>query len=307
MLLDRINLNHVRVFSVVYRSRSMTAAAAELHLTQSGVSQHIRALEEVLGKKLFDRVKQRLIPTAAAELFHARSERGLGEIEAGLRDLAGDTPGVRGVVRVGIPLAFGHDVVVPLVGKLQLQFPEVKVKLEVGLGPRLNDLILQGALDFAFVDDLITDKRVLLERVYNEDLELCVSQDVLKKRKGHQGQGRKFFEELEFVDYEPGEPLLRKWFQHHFAHKGMNLSVRAYVEDAYCVSQLILSGVGAGILPGALVQSLVKGGRRIHVFPGRGKSLKSGISIASIRERSYSQAARVALEFLKENIAKLGT
>jgi DNA-binding transcriptional LysR family regulator len=86
----------------------------------------------------------------------------------------------------------------------------------------------------------------------------------------------------------------------------MDLSVRAYVEDAYCISQLIVSGVGAGILPGALVQSLIKAGKKIYVFPGRGKPLKSGISIASIRERSYSLAASVALKFLKENIAKLG-
>jgi DNA-binding transcriptional LysR family regulator len=284
----------------------MTAAAEELHLTQSGISQHIRALEEVLEKKLFDRVKQRLIPTAAAEAFFDRVLRGLDEIEAGLRDLSGESTKVRGTVRIGIPLEFGHDVVVPLVGKLQAQYPEIKVKMQVGLGPRLNDLILLGELDFAFVDELITDKRVLLEGVYNEDLELCVSQDLLKKSKGYQSQSRKFFETLPFVDYESGEPLLRKWFQHHFAHKGMDLTVRAYVEDAYCISQLIVSGVGAGILPGALVQSLIKAGKKIYVFPGRGKPLKSGISIASIRERSYSLAASVALKFLKENIAKLG-
>jgi len=57
MLIDQINLNQLRVFESVYRTKSMTHAARELHLTQSGVSQHIKALEDVLTLKLFDRIK----------------------------------------------------------------------------------------------------------------------------------------------------------------------------------------------------------------------------------------------------------
>lgn len=302
MFIDRINLNHLRVFEVVFKSRSMTLAAQELHLTQSGVSQHVKSLEEVLGVKLFDRVKQRLIPTAPAEVLYEQCVRGLTEIERGLLEISGEENAVRGNVHIGVPLEFGHDVVVPLLGKLQKEYPGIKVHLEVGLAPRMNDLILKGELDFAFVDEFITDKRVVNERVYNEDLELCISSELLRKKPGP--QNRKFFESLDYVEYELGEPLLRMWFQHHYEQRGLKLNVRAYVEDAYCISQLILSGVGAGILPGALVQSLLGKGQKIHVFKGKGKPVKSGISIASIKERSYSPAAALALDFLKANIAK---
>jgi len=64
LLIDQLNLNHLRVFECVYRTGSMTAAAKELHLTQSGVSQHIKSLEDVLNFKLFDRIQQRLVPTS---------------------------------------------------------------------------------------------------------------------------------------------------------------------------------------------------------------------------------------------------
>jgi DNA-binding transcriptional LysR family regulator len=43
MIIDHINLNHLRIFQSVYKTQSMTTAAGELHLTQSGVSQHIKA------------------------------------------------------------------------------------------------------------------------------------------------------------------------------------------------------------------------------------------------------------------------
>ncbi len=66
MILDNLNLNHLRLFESVYRSENMTKAAEELHLTQSGVSQHMKSLEEAVGVKLFDRVRQSLIPSKAA-------------------------------------------------------------------------------------------------------------------------------------------------------------------------------------------------------------------------------------------------
>ncbi|MCC6137911.1 MAG: LysR family transcriptional regulator, partial [Bdellovibrionaceae bacterium] len=59
MLLDQINMNYLRIFEAVYRTRSMTQAANELHLTQSGISQHIKSLEDTLDLQLFDRIKQK--------------------------------------------------------------------------------------------------------------------------------------------------------------------------------------------------------------------------------------------------------
>ncbi len=70
MLLDQINLNQLRIFERVYRTGSMTRAAEELNLTQSGISQHIKALEDILKVRLFDRVKQKLLPTAEGKFLY---------------------------------------------------------------------------------------------------------------------------------------------------------------------------------------------------------------------------------------------
>ena len=80
MLIDQINLNQLRVFESVYRSKSMTHAARELHLTQSGVSQHIKALEDVLELKLFDRIKQKLVPTPSAKELYASTAKSFEDI-----------------------------------------------------------------------------------------------------------------------------------------------------------------------------------------------------------------------------------
>ena len=87
MLIDQINLNQLRVFESVYRTKSMTHAARELHLTQSGVSQHIKALEDVLELKLFDRIKQKLVPTPSARELYKNTAKSFEDIETILNKL----------------------------------------------------------------------------------------------------------------------------------------------------------------------------------------------------------------------------
>ena len=53
MLIDKINLNLLRIFEKVYETKSMTRSAQELFMTQSGISQNIKHLEEILNLKLF--------------------------------------------------------------------------------------------------------------------------------------------------------------------------------------------------------------------------------------------------------------
>lgn len=59
-------LNWLRAFEAAARHLSFTAAASELHLTQSAVSQHIRSLERFLGQSLFVRQSRMLALTEEA-------------------------------------------------------------------------------------------------------------------------------------------------------------------------------------------------------------------------------------------------
>lgn len=51
------SLRDIRIFVAAYEERSFTAAAVREHATQSGVSQHIRKLEEGFRVRLFSREK----------------------------------------------------------------------------------------------------------------------------------------------------------------------------------------------------------------------------------------------------------
>jgi DNA-binding transcriptional LysR family regulator len=303
MFIDHVNLNHIRVFECVYRTRSMTQAAQELHLTQSGVSQHIKSLEDMLGVQLFDRIQQKLVATSAGALLFKKSSQGLREIEQALWALKGADQQLSGNVTIGMPTEFGNNLVLPLLAQIAKKHPLIHFKLNLGLASAMNAMLLSGEVDFAFVDDFRMDRRIKIERVYDETLELCASEELIK-RVGAPKNTRKFFESLEYVEYQEDEPVLRKWFAHHLHSKHIDLNVRATVMDVQALARLIVSEVGAGILPSHRVTKLEQQGQRLYRFKGCGKPLKNTISIAYLTERTHTPPTVATIEALKAGLLR---
>ena len=64
-------LNALKAFEAAARHESFTRAAEELCVTQGAVSHQVKALEETLGLKLFNRERQKLIITEAGRDYLA--------------------------------------------------------------------------------------------------------------------------------------------------------------------------------------------------------------------------------------------
>lgn len=81
--LSSSTLTSVRFFAVAARLMSFKHAAAELHVTQGAVSQHIRQLEEALGCKLFVRMSRQVVLTEEGKQFAPIVQHALASIERG--------------------------------------------------------------------------------------------------------------------------------------------------------------------------------------------------------------------------------
>jgi DNA-binding transcriptional LysR family regulator len=317
--LNQLNLNQLRVFELVFRTASMTHAARDLHLTQSGVSQHIKSLEDVLGVTLFDRIEQRLVPTSAARALYEHCSRAMTQLEQDLEQVVA-RPGSRGAleltgeIRIGMPVEFGNNLVMPRLAKFARLHPRVNFRLRLGWAARVNEELLRGNLDFGFVDDYRMDSRIATERVYDEVLELCMAeaaaarlaQPIAALKPSDPVAQARFFESLEYVEYAENEPVLRLWFAHHLgakASRGMHLNVRATVLDVQGVARFIAHEGGAGILPAYLIPSS-PGGKGLYRFKGRGKPFVNRISAAWLRDRTHSPASQALLSFLKDSLPK---
>ena len=207
-LFGQLNLNYLRIFMSVYRSGSMTHAAKELHLTQSGISQQIKSLESALGVVLFDRINRKIIPTSNAELLYKECAKHFEELELVLEQISSEEQSLTGRIKIGFPPVFGDHVLIPLIAEWSKKNPNVQFELRMGLTSEMTQKLLEGKLDFAFISSFTRDPKVASEVVATEYLELCCQKELLDQRRGNP-DNPDYFRKLPYVAYVQGEPILR--------------------------------------------------------------------------------------------------
>jgi LysR family glycine cleavage system transcriptional activator len=97
------NLIWLRSFSVAALHLSFTEAAAELGLTQTAVSLHVRSLEAELGFALFTRAARRLTLTQKGEVYAYSVRQALGDIAYSTVSLFGT--GAEQMLTVRVPMS----------------------------------------------------------------------------------------------------------------------------------------------------------------------------------------------------------
>ena len=107
----QLPLNALRMFDAAARHLSLTRAAQELHVTQAAVSQHIRNLEERLGKPLFRRLPRGLALTDEGHALWPAVAESFARIEHSLQQVAEPRP--REVLTVGVVGTFAIGWLIP--------------------------------------------------------------------------------------------------------------------------------------------------------------------------------------------------
>ncbi len=146
-----MDLSSLQRFAAVVEAGSLARAAARLGLSQSAVSQSLRALERELAAELLDRGRKPLRPTAAGEALYRESSGLLAEAQR-LRALVARSAG-GGLARLQVALvdsicaAVGPGIVPTLDGLARVW------SLQAGLSHELLAAFLDGGLDLAVVSE----------------------------------------------------------------------------------------------------------------------------------------------------------
>ncbi len=139
----------LRALLAVVRHRSVSAAAAELYVTQPAVSASVAALERDIGVRLLVRDRRGVRPTPSGEALARYAGRCLALAEQG-RDsaVAAAHPG-RGRLRLAAVTTSGEYVVPPILKAFQERYPEVDPALEVGNRALVLERLLAREADLA--------------------------------------------------------------------------------------------------------------------------------------------------------------
>jgi DNA-binding transcriptional LysR family regulator len=141
----------IRLFVAAYEERSFTAAAARENATQSGVSQHIRKLEERFGTRLFDRTGGQVVPTPAGDSYYRGCLSILRAHEAANQTLRSFGRGLEGEVVVGLMPTMTRCALAPALDRFIDLHPNVTVRIVEAYSAVLTQMVRSGEVAFAVV------------------------------------------------------------------------------------------------------------------------------------------------------------
>lgn len=155
-----IELYQLRTFLAVAEAQHLTRAAEALHLSQPAVSNHIKALEEGLGLRLFERGPNgmKLTPAGTRLLSEVRAVRGAVQR---LHQVAGSLRGeIAGNLRIGTVSDPGFIRIGELLNSLLRKHPMLHLQLSNEVSGEALELVRQGVLDGSFYFGDLYDRQV---------------------------------------------------------------------------------------------------------------------------------------------------
>lgn len=135
-----VHLNALRAFEAAARHLSFAAAAEELHVTPSAISQQVRTLEDYLGLKLFHRTATGLALTPHATRAYPEVKQGLAHLAAGLGKM--QAAWRDDLVTLTLPISFAAKWLLPRIEDFRRSHPGLELRLDTS--NHLSDYVGEG-------------------------------------------------------------------------------------------------------------------------------------------------------------------
>lgn len=140
--MTRPPLNDLAAFAAISRTRSFTAAAAELGVSPSALSHAMRSLEERLGVRLLSRSTRSVAPTEAGAALLERLGPALAQIDEGLTSLSDWRDDPAGIVRLTTFQWIASTLLADRLPAFLARHPDITVEVHADDG--LRDIVASG-------------------------------------------------------------------------------------------------------------------------------------------------------------------
>jgi len=235
------NWDDLRIFLAVARDGNLSAAARTLRVTQPTVGRRLRALEQRLAVRLFDRLPEGFVPTAAgAELLPLaedmeRSAEALDRRQASLADT------VSGTVRLSVMEAMARFLA-EFMREMRGRLPEIEIELAfthlgANLSKREADLLVR---------ECMPDNPGLIARKLGK-LSYAVYGEVGLVERNPAARGEARYRDCPWVGYDEEHSRFtdQQWLLERLA--GQFPAVR--VNNGLVLHEAVRRGAGLGVLP----------------------------------------------------------
>ena len=290
-----MQLESLKMFCDVVETGSFSRAAQINHVTQSAVSQQIRALENKYEQKLLSRSARRVTPTAVGErLFRGCKEilARFAELEQEIREQGTQVAGT--TTLSAIPSVGLHEL--QTVQRTLLKtHPKVNLRLSYRRNDQVYDDVILGAADIGIVAYPQPRAGVDVLPFRDDKLVLAFAPDHPLASKGKISMSG--IAGLPYIAFDQEAPT-RKAIDRMFRERGQELNPVMEMDNVETVKRAVEMGLGVAVLPQATVQHEIAAGTLI-AKPFTDGNFSRPIGLLVRKGKYLDRSAQAVLEAFK--------
>ncbi|HYG97901.1 MAG TPA: LysR family transcriptional regulator [Terriglobales bacterium] len=283
---ERMDFDQLETFLEVARHSSFSRAAEKRFRTQPAISSQIRALEEEVGAKLFDRSGGKVALTAPGKLFQKYAEEAIEARRVVLTNVAEMERIPRGEIVVGANEATCLHILPEVFAQFKRQYPDVAVSITRAERARILDSIVDNSVDFGVVSLPITDNRMTVVPVHRDELAVIAMP-------GHELGQKDAVEIAEVAAYPLLLPKIgrtRDAIDTLFHERRLKPTVSMELDSSELMKRFVAAGVGIGFIARSNIADELRAGTLI-ALPISDAHIRRDLALVFRKDKALSRAA----------------
>lgn len=295
-----ISFRQMEVFRAVAQDNSFSRASHRLLVSQSTISEHIRALEEVLDRKVFERSRRRVELTSAGEHLLQYVQRLFQLLEEAERAAKTSDDPYAGKVLFACASTTLLYQVPPILIEYSRSYPRVQLSILTDSIDEVTRDLRAGVVDLALVSFPITGRDFRKIPLFDEDF-------VIVLPSGHPLASKssvriKELADEPFILYRQGTNA-RKTIDRLFHKERFGPRVVMELNPTEAIKEMVANGFGVSLVPASAFLTKAPS-RGVATLAIKGGGAKRSVGLIYLRTRPMSPSAKALLQLFQSHYAK---
>ncbi len=287
-----MDFDQLETFLEVARHSSFSRAAEKRFRTQPAISSQIRALEEEVGAKLFDRSGGKVALTGAGKIFQQYAEQTLEARKAMLVTVAEMERVPRGEIVVGANEGTCLHILPEVFAEFRKLYPEVGVQISRLERAKILESIIDNSVDFGVVSTPLDDKRLTVVTIHRDELVIIVppSHPLSRLKKG-----AAIADVAQYPLLLPKVGRTRDALEDLFHERSLKPKIAMELDSSELLKRFVAANVGVGFIARSNVLEDVKAGV-LNAIPMADAAIRRDLALVFRKDKALSRAALAFIE-----------
>jgi DNA-binding transcriptional LysR family regulator len=292
-----MHIENFKIFSDLVESQSFSRAAKMNKITQSAVSQQLRAMEKHFGVLIIDRSQKQFRLTPEGEQLYQSSREILHRYQQLASELLEMRQIISGNIHIATVYSIGLYELPPYLKQFMQSYPTVNVRVEYRRSNLVYEDVLQNSVDLGLVAlpqkvrqlEVIPFKEDVLVLVANPKHPLCSESKVqIEELAGHA-----------LIAFDPDIPT-RKALDQYFREHRLSFEPVMEFDNIETVKRAVEIGAGIAFIPLTTVQHELAEGT-LKKIPLEWEPIKRPLAIVHRKGRIMTPALKKLISTLVES------